>query len=73
MAGSNNLKKIEKKIDMKKPQCYDVLKYPDMLKEIPTMMNLFAAYVYSYFYFFGFGADKVRVLFAANNASVTFA
>ena len=34
-----------------------------------TMKNLFASYFYSYFYFFGFGADKVKVLFAANNGS----
>lgn len=37
------------------------------------MMNLFAAFFYGYFYFFSFSADKVRVLFAANNASITFA
>lgn len=37
------------------------------------MMNLFAAYFFSYFYFFSFSANKVRVLFAANNGSVAFA
>ncbi len=37
------------------------------------MKNLFAAFFYGYFYFFSFGANKVKVLFAANNGSVTFA
>jgi hypothetical protein len=37
------------------------------------MMNLFAAFFFSYFYFFSFSADKVRVLFAANQGSTTFA
>ena len=31
------------------------------------MKNLFAAYFFSYFYFFSFSADKVKVLFTANN------
>ena len=38
-----------------------------------TMLNLFAAYFFSYFYFFSFSADKVKVLFAANNGVTTFA
>ena len=37
------------------------------------MKNLFAAFFYCYFYFFGFCADKVKVLFAANNGVTTFA
>jgi hypothetical protein len=37
------------------------------------MKNLFAAYFYFFFYFFGFRANKVKVLFAANNGSTTFA
>lgn len=37
------------------------------------MKNLFAAFFYSYFYFFGFSADKVKVLFTANNGSTTCA
>lgn len=37
------------------------------------MMNLFAAFFYGYFYFFSFGADKVKVLFAANHGATTFA
>lgn len=37
------------------------------------MMNLFAAFFFGYFYFFGFWANKVRVLFAANNGLTTFA
>jgi hypothetical protein len=37
------------------------------------MKNLFAAYFYFFFYFFGFSANKVKVLFAANNGSTTFA
>ena len=37
------------------------------------MMNLFAAFFFGYFYFFGFSADKVKVLFAANNGATTFA
>ena len=34
-------------------------------------MNLFAARFFSYFYFFSFGADKVKVLFAANNGATS--
>ena len=37
------------------------------------MKNLFAAFFYSYFYFFSFSAKKVKVLFAANHGSTTFA
>jgi hypothetical protein len=37
------------------------------------MKTLFAASFYRFFYFFGFGANKVKVLFAANNGSTTFA
>ena len=37
------------------------------------MKNLFAAFFFNYFYFFGFSADKVKVLFAANNGVTTFA
>lgn len=36
------------------------------------MLNLFAAFFFAYFYFFGFGANKVKVLFAANNGLTTF-
>ena len=36
------------------------------------MLNLFAAFFFGYFYFFGFSADKVKVLFAANNELTTF-
>ena len=36
------------------------------------MLNLFAAFFFGYFYFFGFSADKVKVLFAANNGWTTF-
>ena len=35
------------------------------------MKNLFAAFFYSYFYFFSVGADKVKVLFAANNGATS--
>ena len=31
------------------------------------MRNLCASYFFGYFYFFGFTADKVKVLFAAQN------
>ena len=34
------------------------------------MLNLFAAFFFVYF--FGFSADKVKVLFAANNGLTTF-
>ena len=37
------------------------------------MKNLFAAFFYGYFYFFSFSAKKVKVLFAANHGSTTFA
>ena len=37
------------------------------------MKNLFAAFFYGYFYFFSFSADKVRVLFTANNGLATCA
>lgn len=37
------------------------------------MKNLFVAYYFNYFYFFSFCADKVKVLFAANQGSTTFA
>ena len=35
------------------------------------MKKLFAAFFY--FYFFGFGVEKVKVLFAANDGSLTCA
>ncbi len=37
------------------------------------MKNLFAAFFYGYFYFFSFSADKVKVLFAANQGTTSFA
>ena len=37
------------------------------------MLNRNAAFFYCFFYFFGFSADKVKVLFAANNGVTTFA
>jgi len=65
--------KFKKSIDSTPPRCYAVLKYFRTDKGDPVMMNLFAAFFYSYFYFFGFSADKVKVLFAANHGSTTFA
>jgi len=37
------------------------------------MKDLFVAFFYRYFYFFSFSADKVKVLFAANNGSPSLA
>lgn len=37
------------------------------------MLNLFAAFFFGCFYFYGCWADKVKVLFAANNGVTTFA
>lgn len=37
------------------------------------MKNLFVASFYRYFYFFSFYVNKVKVLFAANQGSTTFA
>lgn len=42
-------------------------------KEINIMMRQFASYFFSYFYFFGFGANKVKVLFAANGDAPSLA
>ena len=64
---------MKKTVDTVKVWCYDGPRIFEMRRSFPAMMNLFAAYFFSYFYFFGFSADKVKVLFAANNGMTAFA